>query len=328
MHLRKIKRLASLTLLVIAVGGCSTATVKHPASTASSTTASSSAPTTLVVPTPTTSSVDPFPQSNGSLLVTMADSGNSYSPTASVYVVIKKLGGPLGPFVDGPTPANAVAFKVTLQDVTGDAFINNDLEGFRFEPSNSGSAFYSNDDTNSANTSLMKKICGTIPMLGTVTTSDTTMASGLDLQAGTSYTGCVVFDFIDPARPTNLTYSDSTNGVTTDQVIWTGSPMKGGAASIPPKTLASWSGSGSQLLTVPSSATNALNVKICWDMTGEGNHIIQAEDSTAGANMDLYTNSVGTEDKQCRDVSGTLPKFLQVLAEDYWTITITGLPTG
>lgn len=123
-------------------------------------------------------------------------------------------------------------------------------------------------------------------------------------------TGCITFEYVDP--PTSLSIATNNGAVTWPIALAKPLPP------LKPRTLASYSGSGSRLIPVPAAAQNG---HICWYMPGDGNHIIWAQDNTSGANEDLLTNALGSTDQDCDELGGH--SYLQVISEGSWQITIT-----
>ncbi len=152
---------------------------------------------------------------------------------ATISIAAKKLGGPAAPFKDGAgQPASAVAFKLTIVDISGDAFLDFTSGGFSLDPSNGGpSSIPEYNSSNDENKALEKRLCkGTHPLFFDPGSAN---SSGWDLSEGSTYSGCVVFDYFGKALPTTLSYADGQSNVAR-QKIWTGKVGRGPAATMKP----------------------------------------------------------------------------------------------
>lgn len=240
------------------------------------------------------------------------------------------------PFHDGSEADLLVGFPVTIEAATGNSAIRNDQ--FEIAPTPGGAGELGNRTSYATDAGIteeakvaIKVACGKLPMFDTAAKQ-----AGADVANGgytipatvTDFTGCMTFDYTPAMHPTKLLFSSASpsygppTSPATGTELWTGTmPAQTGAAP-QPTVLARFAGSSSQLLTVPPSALGGKTVKICWNMQGSGNHIIQTETETSGSNLNILTNTLGSPDVQCHGYT-QLDNYIQVIAEDDWSITIT-----
>lgn len=122
---------------------------------------------------------------------------------------------------------------------------------------------------------------------------------------------CVTWSYDTTDSPTLFTYLDR---------AWT-LTLPAPRAAGKPTTLATFHGSGSKLLRVPAGA-QVDGAKVCWNMPGSGNHILQLEQDTAGDGLNILTNALGSSDADCASGTAVTP-YIQVIDEGSWSITIT-----
>ena len=154
------------------------------------------------------------------------------------------------------------------------------------------------------------------------TSSTNIGGSSYTLDAGKTISFCLPFRYSSKTPPTKLVYSDSTTGTGAVPIYWTVHLPAASGTAAKPTVLATFSGDGSKLLTLPASVQNE-PVKVTWHMPSSGNNVIEGESDSAGDNLDLLTNVVGANDGSTSDKDLSEDTYFQVLSEGSWTITIT-----
>lgn len=308
-------------VVALALAGCgSSAHTK--AATSPSASASEPPHTDPDFPTPTsTPTPSPTPQLPAGMFDVQDTSGDEAH--ISVAVIPNEIALP-GETLGGETLSGeqVAALKVTIVGVSGTYAVSGD--DFEVPHGDGGRAVDGTHDEISivlpgnqsemaAGASVCTGFANTFPT--TFDPSGLANLNPLTVPAGTTTVACLPFIYLPAGKP-------ATVALTGTDASWPLVLGGGTSGTVSPTTLATFSGSGSALLTLPTTVTSASNVKIAWAMPSDGNNIIEAEDDTAGNGLDLLTNVVGANNNSLDGVQLN-ETYLQVLSEGSWTITIT-----
>jgi hypothetical protein len=290
--------------------------VTSSAGTPTSTSAASTAPTSTTPPPPTYTSMGYME------LDPQTDSGATYFVKLGI---IRRVS-----IVDNGNRASMIGVPMKIATADDQASAVLDADEFSISHDNT---ILNHEFADAADAVYVKTACSGSPMLqlaakkvGLLEDQDIEGddIGVYDMPPGTGpFDACLVFETDTP----NETVSDlffqpegdvDESNPTAEESIWHGTPKTAGKASTR-QVLDTFSGSGSRLISVPKKDRDG--GRTCWDMYGSGNHILEEEDDTAGTDEVLLTNSLGSEDKGC--TTSHLSRYIQVIAEGSWTITVT-----
>jgi hypothetical protein len=290
----KMKRAALLVLTAAVLAGCSNSGQVATKSTPMQ------APQTMIrsyadVATPSTSA-PPTPE----------DQGYRQVLDSTQHTFWVKVGQPMAVTVVDQHPVAIVGFPVSILGGTSTVEFDPDSMDFDGKPL----------PFQYLTASWIPAACGATPHIrdagaAVQATFTDTIGGGDRFQVlpAQPITGCVVWEEDLDTRPTSLTYGVG---------VWSGT-LPAYPPAPAPTVLGTWSGNGSRLIAIPPAAQQGN--KTCWNMPGGGNHIIETEADTAGKDLRLLTNTLGSPDVNCTD--SRLDAFVQILAEDSWTLTVT-----
>ena len=139
--------------------------------------------------------------------------------------------------------------------------------------------------------------------------------TALSTPAGATTTVCLPITYRVQQRPLAvfLTGTRASWALSTPEA----NPNGGGAKS----TLATYSGSGNELLAVPPSVRAKDLVNITWTMLDPGTNIIGTESDSLGNNLLIITDTVGSIEASKVVVLNNA--YLQVISQGPWTISIS-----
>jgi hypothetical protein len=160
--------------------------------------------------------------------------------------------------------------------------------------------------------SVCAGVPGTFP--ATVTPPGLVLPSELRTAAGASTTICLPFSY-------RLGHDPLTVLLKGTPISWTlPAANRGSAASTTTRSLARYTGSGNQLLAVPTAITSAHRVDVGWTLRDPGNNIIGTESDSVGNNLRIITDGLGPDEASLAlTLNGS---YLQVISQGKWSITI------
>jgi hypothetical protein len=324
-------RSASIAFAIsLALTGCGNGGSKHTATA----TATTDAPTTALPVIVSTSSTQPstaIPTVGVPYEVTETDTdpADANVPDAPRGTFLLTVGRPIAivayPTGDG-TKQYEVGIPLTFEPETGTPIVSvSDMGLSTADPAvENGLISTGLSSTNESDQELKvdSAACGKVPQLGDSATNAGAVDDGminLTLYEGqaTKFTGCATFVYSAAYIPTQFHLNGTHWSSEVNWPIDLGSVGK--VAQPQAKTLATYQGSGSHLV---SNAIIGKYVKVCWQMTGDGNNIIESEGTSGGDGLKVLTNTIGPISDCAASV--LLGRYIQVLASGGWSITVTG----